>query len=177
MSSSVIVRYKECRRNHAISVGLQAVDGCREFMTPAAETAEQVVSGGGGDQRGFLCAACGCHRNFHRKEIIKDGAVVHYGSISTTTHHHAPSSSVVPMYVVVQQPVVHPPNNNVFSSYYNHQNHDHGLHGRYNNDHHHMIQHYGSSGANNSSHEDGHGDFEQKPNISFMTGSTKTEPF
>ncbi|KAF4376318.1 hypothetical protein F8388_026118, partial [Cannabis sativa] len=96
MSSSVIVRYKECRRNHAISVGLQAVDGCREFMTPAAETAEQVVSGGGGDQRGFLCAACGCHRNFHRKEIIKDGAIVHYGSISTTTHHHAPSSSVMP---------------------------------------------------------------------------------
>ncbi|KAF4392211.1 hypothetical protein F8388_012667 [Cannabis sativa] len=80
MSSSVIVRYKECRRNHAISVGLQAVDGCREFMTPAAETAEQVVSGGGGDQRGFLCAACGCHRNFHRKEIIKDGAIVHYGN-------------------------------------------------------------------------------------------------
>ncbi|XP_057791532.1 zinc-finger homeodomain protein 2-like [Salvia miltiorrhiza] len=45
--------YKECLRNHAASLGSYATDGCGEF------TAE--------DGGGLNCAACGCHRNFHRK--------------------------------------------------------------------------------------------------------------
>ncbi|KAK6942084.1 ZF-HD homeobox protein, Cys/His-rich dimerization domain [Dillenia turbinata] len=53
------VRYKECRKNHAASIGGYAVDGCREFM----------ASGGEGTSTALKCAACGCHRNFHRKEI------------------------------------------------------------------------------------------------------------
>ncbi|KAL5995497.1 hypothetical protein ACLOJK_025559 [Asimina triloba] len=45
--------YKECLRNHAASLGSYATDGCGEF-TPD----------------GLQCAACGCHRNFHRKIIL-----------------------------------------------------------------------------------------------------------
>ncbi|KAE8672513.1 Mini zinc finger protein 2 [Hibiscus syriacus] len=53
------VRYGECQRNHAASVGGYVVDGCREFM----------ASGDEGTSGALTCAACGCHRNFHRKEI------------------------------------------------------------------------------------------------------------
>ncbi|KAL4353877.1 hypothetical protein GQ457_06G042000 [Hibiscus cannabinus] len=59
--SSVIrrVRYGECQRNHAARFGGHVVDGCREFM----------ASGDEGTSAALTCAACGCHRNFHRKEI------------------------------------------------------------------------------------------------------------
>ncbi|KAK4360741.1 hypothetical protein RND71_019693 [Anisodus tanguticus] len=53
------VRYKECQKNHAASVGGYAVDGCREFMPSGEE----------GTNNAFICAACGCHRNFHRREV------------------------------------------------------------------------------------------------------------
>ncbi|GER44613.1 ZF-HD homeobox domain-containing protein [Striga asiatica] len=48
--------YKECMRNHAAAIGGHAVDGCGEFMPPPSSAA--------GDLR---CAACGCHRSFHRR--------------------------------------------------------------------------------------------------------------
>ncbi|KAK4395525.1 Zinc-finger homeodomain protein 11 [Sesamum angolense] len=50
--------YRECLRNHAASLGSYATDGCGEF------TLDDTVPGGG-----LNCAACGCHRNFHRKVI------------------------------------------------------------------------------------------------------------
>ncbi|GAB4845478.1 mitotic fidelity of chromosome transmission-protein [Ancistrocladus abbreviatus] len=53
-----IVRYGECQKNHAASTGGYAVDGCREFM----------ASGEEGTAGALTCAACGCHRNFHKKE-------------------------------------------------------------------------------------------------------------
>ncbi|KAG7981807.1 hypothetical protein I3843_04G016800, partial [Carya illinoinensis] len=53
------VRYGECQKNHAASIGGYAVDGCREFM----------ASGEEGTGAAFTCAACGCHRNFHRREV------------------------------------------------------------------------------------------------------------
>ncbi|KAM7506747.1 hypothetical protein LguiA_017200 [Lonicera macranthoides] len=53
------VRYRECQRNHAASVGGYAVDGCREFL-PIGED---------GTSGALTCAACGCHRNFHRREV------------------------------------------------------------------------------------------------------------
>ncbi|KAG2399048.1 Mini zinc finger protein [Vigna angularis] len=60
-SSSVTrnVRYGECQKNHAANIGGYAVDGCREFMASTGD-------GGGG---ALTCAACGCHRNFHRREV------------------------------------------------------------------------------------------------------------
>ncbi|CAN4106743.1 unnamed protein product [Withania somnifera] len=50
-------KYKECLKNHAISIGSHAVDGCGEFL-PAGEE---------GSIDSLKCAACNCHRNFHRK--------------------------------------------------------------------------------------------------------------
>ncbi|XAR71246.1 hypothetical protein NMG60_11028420 [Bertholletia excelsa] len=53
------VRYGECQKNHAASVGGYAVDGCREFMAAGEE----------GSEAALFCAACSCHRNFHRREV------------------------------------------------------------------------------------------------------------
>lgn len=53
------VRYGECRRNHAASVGGHAVDGCREFLAEGVE----------GTTGALRCAACGCHRSFHRRVV------------------------------------------------------------------------------------------------------------
>lgn len=57
-SSMVMIRYRECLKNHAVNIGGHAVDGCGEFM-PAGEE---------GTLDALKCAACSCHRNFHRKE-------------------------------------------------------------------------------------------------------------
>ncbi|KAL8472195.1 hypothetical protein ACS0TY_028793 [Phlomoides rotata] len=56
-------RYKECLKNHAVGIGGHAVDGCGEFM-PAGEE---------GTLESLKCAACGCHRNFHRRENESGG--------------------------------------------------------------------------------------------------------
>nr|ABK25143.1 unknown [Picea sitchensis] len=53
-----VLRYRECQRNHAANIGGHALDGCGEFM-PAEDDA-------------LKCAACGCHRNFHRREVEGD---------------------------------------------------------------------------------------------------------
>ncbi|KAL6507345.1 Zinc-finger homeodomain protein 10 [Orobanche gracilis] len=56
----VVVTYKECLKNHAAALGGHAVDGCGEFMpSPASNHA---------DPTSLRCAACGCHRNFHRRD-------------------------------------------------------------------------------------------------------------
>ncbi|KAL8150166.1 hypothetical protein V2J09_019974 [Rumex salicifolius] len=54
---AVVVSYRECMRNHAAGIGGHALDGCCEFM-PSQET----------DSGSLRCAACGCHRNFHRRD-------------------------------------------------------------------------------------------------------------
>ncbi|KAM3413062.1 hypothetical protein ACQJBY_004306 [Aegilops geniculata] len=53
--SSGDVRYRECLRNHAAAQGGHAVDGCGEFMPSGAHDL-------------LRCAACGCHRSFHRRD-------------------------------------------------------------------------------------------------------------
>ena len=55
-------RYRECLKNHAVGIGGHAVDGCGEFM-PAGDE---------GTLDALRCAACNCHRNFHRKETEGD---------------------------------------------------------------------------------------------------------
>lgn len=52
-------RYRECLRNHAANVGGSVYDGCGEFMPGGEE----------GSLEALKCAACECHRNFHRREI------------------------------------------------------------------------------------------------------------
>ncbi|XP_047967146.1 zinc-finger homeodomain protein 6-like [Salvia hispanica] len=61
--SNCVIRYRECLKNHAASMGGHVVDGCGEFMP----------NGEDGTAEGLRCAACDCHRNFHRKEV--DGEV------------------------------------------------------------------------------------------------------
>ncbi|XAR48332.1 hypothetical protein NMG60_11031114 [Bertholletia excelsa] len=68
------VRYKECRKNHAANIGGYAVDGCREFMPAGKE----------GTKAAFACAACTCHRNFHRREVHRDFCCCDCSSISAT---------------------------------------------------------------------------------------------
>ncbi|GMI86728.1 homeobox protein 31, ZINC FINGER HOMEODOMAIN 4, FLORAL TRANSITION AT THE MERISTEM2 [Hibiscus trionum] len=58
----VVVRYKECLKNHAAAIGGNATDGCGEFMPNGEE----------GSLEALVCSACNCHRNFHRKEIECD---------------------------------------------------------------------------------------------------------
>eukprot|EP00250_Pteridium_aquilinum_P035613 c9717_g1_i1 orf=464-1324(+) len=59
------VRYRECQKNHAASMGGHAVDGCGEFLPGGKE----------GTLEALKCAACSCHRNFHRREFVGgDGA-------------------------------------------------------------------------------------------------------
>ncbi|XP_074592155.1 zinc-finger homeodomain protein 4-like [Curcuma longa] len=54
-----LVKYGECLKNHAASIGGNATDGCGEFMPSGEE----------GTLEALKCSACHCHRNFHRKEV------------------------------------------------------------------------------------------------------------
>jgi ZF-HD class homeobox domain-containing protein len=70
-------RYRECLKNHAIGIACHAVDGCGEFMAAGEE----------GTIDALRCAACNCHRNFHRKESptgdgspISPAAIVAYAA-------------------------------------------------------------------------------------------------
>ncbi|KAI9119099.1 hypothetical protein K1719_009774 [Acacia pycnantha] len=56
ISRSTSVRYGVCQRNHAANSGGYAVDGCREFIASGEEA-----------NAALTCAACGCHRNFHKR--------------------------------------------------------------------------------------------------------------
>ncbi|XP_073001074.1 zinc-finger homeodomain protein 9-like [Typha latifolia] len=51
--------YRECLKNHAAGLGGHALDGCGEFMPSPASNPSDPTS--------LKCAACGCHRNFHRR--------------------------------------------------------------------------------------------------------------
>ncbi|XP_078149082.1 zinc-finger homeodomain protein 5-like [Carex rostrata] len=53
MQTEVTWHYRECQKNHAAGIGGHVVDGCCEFMLS--------------DDVTLKCAACGCHRSFHRK--------------------------------------------------------------------------------------------------------------
>ncbi|RDY07183.1 Zinc-finger homeodomain protein 1, partial [Mucuna pruriens] len=67
-------RYRECLKNHAVGIGGHALDGCGEFMPAGTE----------GTLDALKCAACSCHRNFHRKET---DAVAMTGDPYLLTHH------------------------------------------------------------------------------------------
>ncbi|XP_027360509.1 zinc-finger homeodomain protein 6-like [Abrus precatorius] len=106
-TSTPSIRYRECLRNHAASMGSHVMDGCGEFM----------ASGEDGTQESLRCAACDCHRNFHRKEVEgeqsqpqpqpqlvhnyhnyypnKYNGHLHYPTPSSSLHHHHRFSHVV----------------------------------------------------------------------------------
>ncbi|KAK9113102.1 hypothetical protein Scep_020621 [Stephania cephalantha] len=69
------IRYRECLKNHAASIGGHVVDGCGEFMPGGEE----------GSAEALKCAACDCHRNFHRKEFQGDH---HHHHLHHHSHQH-----------------------------------------------------------------------------------------
>ncbi|XP_073024189.1 zinc-finger homeodomain protein 6-like [Primulina eburnea] len=82
-TSSII--FRECLKNHAAGIGGHVVDGCGEFM----------ASGEEGTPEAMRCAACDCHRNFHRKEVKGDPPqqpyiYYPYNPNSTSTHRPNP---------------------------------------------------------------------------------------
>ncbi|XP_019167498.1 PREDICTED: zinc-finger homeodomain protein 2-like [Ipomoea nil] len=81
--------YKECLRNHAASLGSYATDGCGEF------TPDDTSPGGAAS---LQCAACGCHRNFHRKVAYGRGRAVvedHDMMMTTTTTPTPPPPEMI----------------------------------------------------------------------------------
>ncbi|CAF2140120.1 unnamed protein product [Brassica napus] len=72
-AAKTTVRYRECLKNHAANVGGSVHDGCGEFMPSGEE----------GTLEALRCAACDCHRNFHRKEVDGVGSSAH-----PHRHHH-----------------------------------------------------------------------------------------
>ncbi|KAJ8774944.1 hypothetical protein K2173_019948 [Erythroxylum novogranatense] len=60
LAQPIVICYKECLKNHAASLGGHALDGCGEFMPSPTATHTDPTS--------LKCAACGCHRNFHRRD-------------------------------------------------------------------------------------------------------------
>ncbi|XP_039028927.1 zinc-finger homeodomain protein 11-like isoform X2 [Hibiscus syriacus] len=85
----MVLSYKECLKNHAASLGGHALDGCGEFMPSPSATPTDPAS--------LKCAACGCHRNFHRR----DPAFIHRlppppNASSSPSPTHSPGPSPTP---------------------------------------------------------------------------------
>lgn len=78
VTASKAVRYRECLKNHAASTGGHVLDGCGEFMPCGEEDSPE----------GLKCAACECHRNFHRKEIEGETQLVHVPNNYHVLNHH-----------------------------------------------------------------------------------------
>ncbi|XP_059636751.1 zinc-finger homeodomain protein 2-like [Cornus florida] len=71
-------RYRECLKNHAVGIGGHAVDGCGEFMAAGEE----------GTLDALRCAACNCHRNFHRKETEGESPHPHQPHHQFSPYYH-----------------------------------------------------------------------------------------
>ncbi|KAG2307625.1 hypothetical protein Bca4012_083380 [Brassica carinata] len=65
---TLLFTYKECLKNHAAALGSHALDGCGEFMPSPSSVSTDPTS--------LKCAACGCHRNFHRREPGTDSSSI-----------------------------------------------------------------------------------------------------
>ncbi|PPS01554.1 hypothetical protein GOBAR_AA19108 [Gossypium barbadense] len=85
----MVVSYKECLKNHAANLGGHALDGCGEFMPSPTSTPTDPVS--------LKCAACGCHRNFHRRDPYDaPPAFIHRLPPPPTHHSSSPSPTHTP---------------------------------------------------------------------------------
>ncbi|KAL8131090.1 zinc-finger homeodomain protein 1-like [Apium graveolens] len=96
-------KYKECLKNHAVGIGGSAVDGCGEFMAAGEE----------GTLDALKCAACNCHRNFHRRESEGEGALGTLGTLGHVQQHqyyHRPSGYLHVTPMSQQRPLALPSN-------------------------------------------------------------------
>ncbi|MFS8030676.1 putative transcription factor ZF-HD family [Helianthus anomalus] len=79
-----------------VFVGGHAGDGCGEFMTSPTSSPTYPTS--------LKCAACGCHRNFHRRELEES---LFPSPTTTTTHPSNTSSSTNPTTATNGLPQLH----------------------------------------------------------------------
>ncbi|KAK1267179.1 ZF-HD homeobox protein [Acorus gramineus] len=77
--------YGECLKNHAASLGGHAVDGCCEFMPSPYSS----------DPTSLKCAACGCHRNFHRRHDDLHRHLPHQLLLPPPLLYRSPPSPVI----------------------------------------------------------------------------------
>ncbi|KAJ8550092.1 hypothetical protein K7X08_033799 [Anisodus acutangulus] len=84
MTTTSSIRYQECLKNHAANIGGHVLDGCGEFMPTGVEGTQALK-----------CAACDCHRNFHRKETKAEthiprltGPYSTFPTMQTQQHHN-----------------------------------------------------------------------------------------
>ncbi|CAH8387639.1 unnamed protein product [Eruca vesicaria subsp. sativa] len=96
----LVIKYKECLKNHAASMGGNAIDGCGEFMPSGEE----------GSIEALTCSACNCHRNFHRRETECEGKNIfspyHHNQLPQPQrkpmfHHHKIIKSPLPQQMVM----------------------------------------------------------------------------
>ncbi|GLT80025.1 hypothetical protein SLA2020_514880 [Shorea laevis] len=86
-TSAPLVRYRECLKNHAAATGGHVLDGCGEFM-PCGEE---------GTLEALKCAACDCHRSFHRKEINGESQYTPNSYYTYTPNKNSARESIHPL--------------------------------------------------------------------------------
>lgn len=146
-SSSASVKYKECLKNHAASVGGSVFDGCGEFM----------ASGEEGSLEALKCAACQCHRNFHRKEV--DGEQLLYSPGSRRSSTNVTTNALMLNPIQLTPPLALPSPTGL---HHLHHHHHHNPHHPHHHHHHHKypivqpmnVAYGGGGGGNESSSEE-----------------------
>lgn len=88
-AATVVVRYRECLKNHAVNMGTHVLDGCGEFMPSGEDDTPEALK----------CAACECHRSFHRREVEAESQsgyyTQHMASQIPLTHNPPPRAATV----------------------------------------------------------------------------------
>lgn len=92
-----VTRYRECLKNHAASSGGHVLDGCGEFMPSGDEDTPEALK----------CAACECHRNFHRRESEGDHVPNNYYVINHQKHNSHRESALTRLPLPPPPPHIH----------------------------------------------------------------------
>lgn len=105
-----VARYRECKKNHAASTGGHVLDGCGEFMPASSD---------GDSPEALKCAACECHRSFHRKEVAEENPNHNRNKNNSMARENMPRGSST-----ASQAVLLPPQH-YFNPQIRHQYHHH----------------------------------------------------
>ncbi|KAF7143589.1 hypothetical protein RHSIM_Rhsim05G0078600 [Rhododendron simsii] len=105
--SATIVTYHECHHNHPRRRGRYFMDRCTEFRKAGEDMTPKAL----------ICTACGCHRNYHRREELSvaiDPAthhLIHQMAIAPSPQAHVPVLGIqfIPVPHVVPTPPPPPP--------------------------------------------------------------------
>nr|GEV77998.1 hypothetical protein [Tanacetum cinerariifolium]GEV80622.1 hypothetical protein [Tanacetum cinerariifolium] len=110
LSPPIVVTYKECLKNHAATMGGHAVDGCGEFM-PSPSSSPSIPTS-------LKCAACGCHRNFHRRDHEHPPSPPPIQHLLEYQPHHRHQPPPPPPLTATTSPLNSPSPPPISSSYY-----------------------------------------------------------